>query len=163
MPRRARRPGASTCTRVQTAGGFTFTGETAGEGFGTSPSVAGDVDGDGFADLIVGAWQYSREAAGGGRAYLYSGKDGRLIKTYTCRIPGDTFGFDAVTLSDVDGDHVADFLITSAWSGVNGFHSGACSSSRAGCVELEAPVLKRRSGDQENRFSFRNTHRLLSS
>jgi tetratricopeptide repeat protein/VCBS repeat protein/FG-GAP repeat protein len=103
---------------------FTFTGETAGEGLGTSPSVAGDVDGDGHADLIIGAWQYSREATSGGRAYLYSGKDGRLMKTYTCRIPGDTFGFDAVTLGDVDGDGTVDFLITSAWSGVSGFHSG---------------------------------------
>jgi hypothetical protein len=103
---------------------FTFTGETAGEGFGTSPSVAGDVDGDGHADLIVGAWQYSGAAVGGGRAYLYSGKDGHLMKTFTCRTPGDTFGFDAVTMGDVDGDGTADFLITSGWSGVHGFHSG---------------------------------------
>ena len=55
---------------------FTFTGETAGEGFGTSPSNAGDVNGDGRADLIVGAWQYSGVAPSGGRAYLYSGRDG---------------------------------------------------------------------------------------
>jgi hypothetical protein len=103
---------------------LTLTGETAGEGFGTSPSVAGDVDGDGHADLIVGAWQYGGAAIGGGRAYLYSGKDGRLMKTFTCRIPGDAFGFDAVTMGDVDGDGVADFLITSGWSGVHGFHSG---------------------------------------
>ncbi|MBZ5586200.1 MAG: VCBS repeat-containing protein [Acidobacteriia bacterium] len=103
---------------------MTLTGETAGEGFGTSPSVAGDVDHDGHADLIVGAWQYSREAVGGGRAYLYSGKDGHLIKTFTCRIPGDTFGFDAVTMGDVDKDGTTDFLITSGWSGVHGFHSG---------------------------------------
>jgi hypothetical protein len=103
---------------------LTMTGETAGEGFGTSPSVAGDVDHDGHADLIVGAWQYSREAVGGGRAYLYSGKDGHLIKTFTCRIPGDTFGFDSVTMGDVDKDGTTDFLITSGWSGVHGFHSG---------------------------------------
>ena len=103
---------------------LTLTGETPGEGFGTSPSVAGDVDHDGHADLIVGAWQYSTQAIGGGRAYLYSGKDGHLIKTFTCRIPGDTFGFDSVTMGDVDKDGAYDFLITSGWSGVHGFHSG---------------------------------------
>jgi hypothetical protein len=103
---------------------LTLTGETAGEGFGTSPSVAGAVDGDGHADLIVGAWQYAGAAVGAGRAYLYSGRDGRLMKTFTCRTPGDAFGFDAVTLGDVDGDGTTDFLITSGWSGIHGFHSG---------------------------------------
>ena len=103
---------------------LTLTGETAGEGFGTSPSVAGDVNRDGHADLIVGAWQYAGAAISGGRAYLYSGKDGRLMRTYTCRTPGDAFGFDAVTMGDVDGDGASDFLITSAWSGVSGYRSG---------------------------------------
>jgi hypothetical protein len=103
---------------------FALTGETAGDGFGTSASVAGDVDGDGRADLIVGAWQYSGAANGAGRAYLYSGKDGRLLRTYTSRTPGDAFGFDAVTMGDVDKDGVDDLLITAAWSGVHGFHSG---------------------------------------
>jgi Tetratricopeptide repeat/FG-GAP repeat/FG-GAP-like repeat len=103
---------------------LTLTGETAGEGFGTSPSVAGDVDGDGHADLIVGAWQYGGAAVSGGRAYLYSGADGRLLRTFTCRIPGDTFGFDAVDLGDVDADGMVDLLITSAWSGIRGYHSG---------------------------------------
>jgi hypothetical protein len=44
---------------------------------------------------IVGAWQFSG-SAGAGRAYLYLGKSGALVKTSTRRIPGDTFGFDAV-------------------------------------------------------------------
>jgi hypothetical protein len=103
---------------------LTLTGETAGEGFGTSPSNAGDVDGDGHDDLIVGAWQYAGAAISGGRAYLYSGKDGRLLKTYTCRTPGDTFGFDSVALGDIDHDGTIDFLITSAWSAIHGVHSG---------------------------------------
>lgn len=101
-----------------------LTGETPGEGFGTSASVAGDVDGDGRADLIVGAWQFGQAALSGGRAYLYSGRDGRLLKTYTDRIPGDTLGFDAVGLGDVDGDGDVDLLLSAAWSGVNGHHSG---------------------------------------
>jgi hypothetical protein len=103
---------------------FALTGETAGEGFGIGPAAAGDVDHDGHADLIVGSWQYAGAAVSGGRAYLYSGKNGGLLKTYTCRIPGDTFGFDALGMGDVDGDGTTDLLITSAWSGIHGFHSG---------------------------------------
>lgn len=102
----------------------TFTGETSGEGFGTSSSIAGDIDGDGYADLAVGAWQYSQVAAGAGRIYVYSGKDGKLLRTFTSRIPGDTLGFDSVGLGDVNGDGHFDYLVTSGWSGVHGFHSG---------------------------------------
>jgi hypothetical protein len=103
---------------------LTLTGETAGEGFGIGPAIAGDVDGDGTPDLIVGAWQYGGSAVSGGRAYLFSGRDGRLLKTFTCRVPGDTFGFDAVGMGDVDGDGTIDLLLTSAWSGIHGNHSG---------------------------------------
>jgi hypothetical protein len=101
-----------------------LTGEAAGNGFGTSDSIAGDVNGDGFDDLIVGAWQQSSAAASAGKIYLHSGKNGELLEAITCRVAGDTFGFDTANLGDVDGDGTIDFLVTSAWSGVNGFQSG---------------------------------------
>ncbi len=103
---------------------LTLTGETPGEMFGTSQSHAGDIDGDGHADLAIGAWQYAGAAMSGGRIYMHSGKDGRLLGTITCRIPGDTLGFDSVGIGDVDKDGTIDLLVTSGYSGVSGYRSG---------------------------------------
>jgi hypothetical protein len=102
----------------------TLTGEGAGDGFGIGVGDADDLDGDGHDDLVVGAWQFSGAAPSGGKVYLHSGKTGALLKAITCRTPGDTFGFDTTNLGDVDGDGTIDLLLTSAWSGINGFQSG---------------------------------------
>jgi hypothetical protein len=99
-------------------------GETPGEGFGIGIADAGDVDRDGHDDLVIGAWQYAAAAVSGGRIYLYSGADGRLLRTITGKVMGETLGFDATGIGDVDGDGVVDLLVTSAWSAVNGGRSG---------------------------------------
>jgi hypothetical protein len=103
---------------------YTFTGEAAGDGFGIGSADVGDVNKDGFDDLLIGAWQHAGAAISGGKVYLYSGKDGSLLRAITCKIAGETFGFDATGIGDVDGDGVIDFLLTSTWSGVKGFRSG---------------------------------------
>jgi len=103
---------------------LTLTGTAAGEGFGTSAAVCGDVNGDGSADLAIGAWQHSSAAPSGGKVYVHSGKDGSLLTAWTCKQAGDTLGFDAVGLGDVDGDGTVDFLLTSAWSTVRGPRTG---------------------------------------
>jgi cytochrome c-type biogenesis protein CcmH/NrfG len=103
---------------------YVWAGQTAGEGFGTTHSVAGDVNGDGRADLIIGSWQYSGTAQSAGRAYLFDGLTGHLLRTYTSRIPGETFGFDAVGYGAEDDTGQTELLITSGWSGVHGHHSG---------------------------------------
>lgn len=102
---------------------FTMTGHRAGEGFGTCTADVGDVDGDGLADLLVGAWQAPDAAPGGGKCYLYDARR-ELIGTYTCNVPGETLGFDTTGVGDLDGDGGIDFLVTGGYSGVSGPRSG---------------------------------------
>jgi len=126
-----------------------LTGEGAGEGFGTSASSAGDLDGDGHADLAVGAWQYGAAAISGGRIYLHSGRDGRLVGTITCRIPGDTLSFDSVGIGDIDGDGTADLLVTSAYSGINGYRSGRVFVVSSGIQSAPKEKLKFEAGERK--------------
>src|SRR5262249_34220300 len=62
------------------------------DAFGRHASGAGDVDHDGCADVIVGAPGNSAGGKGAGRAYVYSGKTGRLLLTLTGEREGDAFG-----------------------------------------------------------------------
>jgi hypothetical protein len=103
---------------------YDLAGEAAGDGFGIGVADAGDVDGDGHDDLVIGAWQYGGAAPSGGKVYLYSGRDGSLVRTITGKVMGETFGFDTTGMGDVDGDGVPDLLLTSAWSAVAGGRSG---------------------------------------
>ena len=99
-------------------------GESRGDGFGIGPADAGDVNDDGYDDLVIGAWRQDDAAAAGGKIYVYSGKDGSLMASYTGKVQGETLGFDATGMGDVDGDGAIDYLVTSAWSAVNGTRSG---------------------------------------
>ncbi len=103
---------------------LTLTGERAGDGFGIGTAEVGDVDGDGHADLLIGAWQSPEGAPSGGKCYLYSGKDGALFESWICTVASETFGFDTTGMGDVDGDGATDYLITNAWSGIAGARSG---------------------------------------
>ena len=73
--------------------------------FGCSVATAGDVNGDGYSDVIVGAYHYSSST---GKAYLYlggpSGLSATSAWTATGEGAGDTFGGSVSTAGDVNGD-----------------------------------------------------------
>jgi hypothetical protein len=73
---------------------------------------------------VIGSWQFKGAAWSGGRVQAFSGSDGRLLRTITGRIPGETLGFDAVGIGDVNADGAIDYLVTSAWSMVGGPRTG---------------------------------------
>jgi hypothetical protein len=57
--------------------------QTPFEGFGIGRGAAGDVDKDGYDDLVIGAYTHSSAAPGAGRTYLFSGKTGAVLRTMT--------------------------------------------------------------------------------
>ncbi|MBK6772349.1 MAG: FG-GAP repeat protein [Ignavibacteria bacterium] len=88
----------------------TLTG-AANDYFGVSVSTAGDVNGDGFSDIIIGAYYNN---TGLGKAFIYFGGTG-LITTPGVIIPGDpltsSFGFSVASASDINGDGYSDVII----------------------------------------------------
>ncbi len=86
----------------------TFEGEAAGDRYGFSVSDAGDVNGDAYDDLIVGA---PGANGGAGAAYVISGKDGEPLYTYAGENPGDEFGFSVSAAGDANGDSYDDVVV----------------------------------------------------
>jgi FG-GAP repeat len=118
------------------ARGLTIDGPRNGDWLGASVAAAGDVDGDGFGDVLVGA----PKADPGGRLFagsawlVHGGPNGgtidlaaspQLAVRFDGQRGGDTAGGDELGTSvsaagDVDGDGLADVLIGAPWSEVPG-------------------------------------------
>ncbi|MBS1665974.1 MAG: FG-GAP repeat protein [Bacteroidetes bacterium] len=84
--------------------------------FGFSVSSAGDVNGDGYGDIIVGAPGVSTKFSMGGAAYIYLGSGGGITTT---TIPdtlygqsGDAvFGVSVASAGDINGDGYGDVMV----------------------------------------------------
>ncbi len=86
-------------------------GENTGDAFGFAVAGAGDVNGDGHADVLVGAPGNNTTGAGSGRAYVFSGLDGTLIRTLEAEAAGDALGQGTSGTGDVNGDTIEDVII----------------------------------------------------
>ena len=71
---------------------LTVTAEHRADNFGQHVSGVGDIDRDGYADIIVGAPGNNAAGTGAGRAYVYSGKDGRVLLTLSGDSPQAAYG-----------------------------------------------------------------------
>lgn len=74
---------------------------------GFSVSGAGDVNGDGIADFIIGA----PNEAPTGSAYVFSGSTGDTLYAINGLSGGDYFGFSVDGIGDLNGDGKGDFIV----------------------------------------------------
>ncbi len=87
--------------------------------FGCSVAAVGDLDADGYTDVIIGAdWEDpDTSPAGAGRAYIFSGRTGVLLQTLASpqETPSGCFGYSVAGIGDVDGDSLPDVAVGAVW------------------------------------------------
>ncbi|RJF98509.1 Ig-like domain-containing protein [Noviherbaspirillum saxi] len=118
--------------------GFRLNGAAAGDRSGNSVSQAGDINGDGFEDLLVGAHKADANGVDSGAIYVVFGKasgfassidlsslDGSTGFRLAGATTGDQSGFSVSSAGDVNGDGFADLVMGARFPDVNGVDSGA--------------------------------------
>jgi hypothetical protein len=109
---------------------LTLDGGQAGALFGMSVASAGDINQDGYSDVIVGAPKYDGDQADEGKVFLFNGSSSGLISTSSWSAEnhqgGSAFGEVVATASDVNGDGYSDILV-----GAPAYENGQTNEGRA--------------------------------
>ncbi len=110
-----------------------FIGEDAGDYSGCSVAGAGDVNGDGYDDILIGAWGDDDGGGFAGQTYLVLGKaSGWSMDTNLSKADASFWGEDALDWAgctvagagDVNGDEYADILIGATGDDDGGVNAG---------------------------------------
>ncbi|MCM2506097.1 integrin alpha, partial [Aureimonas altamirensis] len=128
---------------VAGSGGFALTGETTSSFAGHAVSSGGDINGDGFADIIVGAPFLNGQA---GKAYVLFGKSsmGSLTLsalggsgfTISGEAANNVLGSDVTYAGDVNGDGLADIAVGAYGYGSNAGRSYVIFGRTSGNIDI---------------------------
>ncbi len=98
---------------------WTVQSTQADDQFGEVVSHAGDVNGDGFDDMLIGAYRYDDNQVDKGRVYLYYGTNAGLSQSPSWYVDGNQevsyFGKSVGTAGDINGDGFDDIIIGVPW------------------------------------------------
>jgi hypothetical protein len=101
---------------------WTVEGDQEDAHLGRSVATAGDVNGDGYSDVIVGAPHYDGQASSIGAAFVFHGSPTGLSAIANWSVHGDAvneeLGYSVATAGDVNGDGYSDVIV-----GVPGYRS----------------------------------------
>ncbi len=108
-------------------------GEAAGDKLGRGLAGGADLDGDGQADVVAGAWQASGGAFSAGKAYVaYGPLEGDIRMPDLPTLYGESFNdrcCQEITLDDLSGDGQADIVLGSEYATID-------DNSSAGAVHV---------------------------
>jgi hypothetical protein len=126
---------------------FVWSGAQVESRFGKSVSGAGDVNADGFDDLIIGAygddWGSNWSA---GSAYVYSGFDGSLLYLWQGLAWADFFGYAVSNAGDVNADGFADCIVGAHYADPGGKNIAGSAFVYSG---LDGSLIYRLDGNQK--------------
>ncbi|MGH2669946.1 MAG: integrin alpha, partial [bacterium] len=126
-------PGSLNLASLDVTNGFRLNGPAAGDRSGRAVGSAGDVNGDGLADLLIGAYGAGPNGSSSGASYVVFGRDTAFPESLDLSIldgtngfrlngvaAGDLSGLAVSGAGDVNGDGLADLLIGAPRGGLNG-------------------------------------------
>ena len=95
-----------------------------------------DLDGDGVPDIVCGCPELVRSEPGAGSAWVFSGKDGRRLRTFETDRTGDAFGQSVAGWTDLDGDGFAEIVIAAPEEGRSAVAPRRISDTAVGVINM---------------------------
>jgi hypothetical protein len=127
--------------------------------FGISVASAGDVNGDGYDDVIVGAHLYDAPNPNAGKAYLYLGSSSGLQTTPSWTSSGDAqahayFGISVASAGDVNGDGYDDVVVGAQFYDTPNANAGKAYLYLGSSLGLQTSSSWTSSGDNQEQAYF---------